>query len=264
MKRIYYLLLLLFGLFGVISLARADEMALALTVKASQTATYHIEVHNETAVTHDYALALSGLPDGLTTTFTQGGPLLNQVAIPANEYGSVTMQVDVPAATAVGHYTAQFTAVRDDNEQMTLLVTLNVENIYAVKIVSQNLNLSAFSGQDFTFDVTAVNSGAAAVTNLALAIDKPAKWIVQTIPATVPTLAAGAETSFHVVVTVPASQVAVDQEIKLALSSDQTASPDTPLTVRVQNSPTFIYVALIIMGMAIVGAVIYFRRQGRR
>ncbi|MCA9919641.1 MAG: hypothetical protein KC445_16900, partial [Anaerolineales bacterium] len=164
-------------------------MALSQTVQASQTAVYQLEIHNETAVTHDYALALSGLPNGLTATFTQGGPLVSQITVPANEYGSATMQVEVPVETAVGHYTAQFTAVRDDGEQLTMPVTLNVENTYAVKIVSQNLNLTAFSGKEFAFDVTAVNSGAAAVTNLALTLDTPAKWIVQTTPATIPTLA---------------------------------------------------------------------------
>ncbi len=143
-------------------------------------------------------------------------------------------------------------------------ITLNVENTYAVKIASQNLNLTAFSGKDFTFDVTAVNSGAAALTNLVLTVETPAKWIVQTTPETVPTLDMGAKTSFHVVVTVPSSQVAADQEIKLVLTSDQTASSVSPLTVRVQNSPTFLFVALTVMGLAIVGVVIYFRRKGRR
>ena len=174
------------------------------------------------------------------------------------------MQVAVPAETAVGHYTAQFTAIRDDGEQLTMPVTLNVENTYAVKIISQNLNVTAFSGKDFVLDVTAVNSGAAAVTNLALTLDAPAKWIVQTTPETVPSLAAGAEMTFHVIVTVPASQVATDQKITLALDSDQTASPDSPLTVRVQNSPTFLYTAVTIMALAVVGAIVYFRRKGRR
>ncbi|MCB8919989.1 MAG: hypothetical protein H6662_00265 [Ardenticatenaceae bacterium] len=264
MQRTILPLLVLFLLLGGVSLARADEMALTQTVQASQTAVYQLEIHNETAVVHDYTLALSGLPAGLTTTFTQGGPLVSQITVPANEYGLATMRVDVPVETAVGHYAAQFTTTRDDGEPLTLPVTLNVENTYAVKIVSQNLNVTAFSGKEFVLDVTAVNSGAAAVTNLALTVDAPAKWIVQTTPATIPTLAAGAETAFHVIVTVPSSQVAADQKITLALASDQTASPDSPLTVRVQNSPTFLYVALTVMGLAIVGAVIYFRRKGRR
>ena len=171
-------LLVLFLLLGSVSLARADEMALAQTVQAGQTAVYPIEIHNETAVAHDYALSLTGLPDGLTATFTQGGPLVSQVTIPANEYGLVTMRVDVPADTAVGHYTAQFSAARDDGDSLTLPVALNVENTYAVKIVSQNQNLSALSGQSFTFDVAAANSGAAAVTNLVLTADVPANLML--------------------------------------------------------------------------------------
>ncbi len=256
--------LILVTLLGGVSLARADEAALAQTVSAGQTAVYQIEIHNETAVTHDYALSLTGLPDGLTTTFTQGGPLVNQITVAANEYGLVTIRVDVGMETAVAHYTAHFTAVRDDGDSLTLPVTLNVENTYAVKIVSQNQNVSALSGQSFTFDATAANSGAAAVTNLVLTAGVPAKWIVQTDPVSIPTLEPGAEAAFHVTVQVPSSQTSTDQEIKLALTSDQTTSPDSALMVRVQKSPMFLYVATAVMGLAIVGAFITFRRKGRR
>jgi uncharacterized membrane protein len=265
MKRTLLSLLILLALVGwVVPIARADEMALSQTVQASQTAVYQIDLHNETAITHDYTLTLSGLPATLTTTFTQGGPLVTQIAVSANAYGLVTIQVAVPAETAVGHYTAQFSATRDDGSTLTLPVTLNVENVYAVKIISQNLNLTAFSGQSFTFAATAANSGAAAVTNLALAVDVPAKWIVQTDPVTLPSLEPGAEAAFNVTVLVPASQVSKDQELKLALTSDQTTSPDSSLMVRVQKSPTFLYVATAVMGLAILGVFVYFRRKGRR
>lgn len=265
MKRTLLSLLILLALVGwAVPSAHADELALSQTVQASQTAVYQIELHNETAVAHDYTLALSGLPDSLTATFTQGGPLVNQIAIEANAYALVTMQLVVPAETAVGRYTAQFSATRDDSDSLTLPVTLNVENVYAVKIISQNLNLTAFSGQSFTFDVTAANSGAAAITNLALAVDMPAKWIVQTDPASMPNIEPGAEAAFQVTVLVPASQVSKDQELKLALTSDQITSPDSSLMVRVQKSPTFLYVTTAVMGLAILGVFVYFRRKGRR
>ena len=259
------LLLLLFALLALTPLAaRADEIILAQTVQASQTAVYQIALHNETAVPHTYDLALTGLPDGLTTVFTQGGPLLTQIDVAANSYGQVQMKVEVPVETAVATYQAQFTATRDDGQTLTQPVMLNVENTYAVKIASQSLNVSAFSGKEFGFDVTAVNSGAAPLDNVALTVDAPAKWVVRTDPVTVPALEPGAEATIHARVLVPSSQTTGDQTLQLALTSDQTTSPTSSLTVRVQKSPTFLYVALGLMGLAIVAAIVYFRRKGRR
>ena len=263
MKRFFLLpFLALLALLPLV--VRADEITLSQTVQASQTAVYQLELHNETGTVHDYALALTGLPDSLTVTFSQGGPLLSTVTIQPNAYGVVQIQVAVPAETAVALYTAHFTATRDDGETLAQPLTLNVENTYAVQIASQSLNVSAFSGQEFGFDVTAVNSGAAPLTHLALTVDAPSKWIVQTNPVTLPSLEPGAETTFHATVLVPASQVSIDQELKLALTSDQTTSPESSLLVRVQKSPTFIYIALGLMALAITAVVIYIWRKGRR
>lgn len=261
-------LLLIVALLTLLALtplaARADAITLAQTVQASQTAVYQIALHNETAVSHTYDLALTGLPDGLTAAFSQGGPRLTQVNVAANTYEQVQMAVDVPVETAVAQYTAQFSAARDDGQTLTQPVVLNVENTYAIQIASQSLNVSAFSGQEFGFDVTAVNSGAAALDNLALTIDVPAKWVVRIDPTTVPTLAPGAETTLHAQILVPSSQVTGDQTLQLSLTSDQTTSPTSSLTVRVQKSPTFLYAAFGLMGLAVAAAIVYFRRKGRR
>ncbi len=263
MKRTF--LISLFSLFALLPLvAHADEVSLSQTVQASQTAVYQLELHNETAAAHDYALALSGLPKGLTVTYSQGGPLVNSVAIRANDYILITIQVAVPVETAVAHYDAQFSATRDDGEIVNQQLTLNVENTYALKIASQSLNVSAFSGQEFGFEVTAVNSGAAAITNVVLTVDAPAKWIVQSNPVSVAMLEPSAETTFQASVLVPSSQVSIDQQLHLTLTSDQTSSPESSLMVRVQKSPTFIYIALGLMALAITAVVIYFRRKGRR
>jgi uncharacterized membrane protein len=174
------------------------------------------------------------------------------------------MQVAVPVETAVAHYQAQFSATRDDGQTFFQPMTLAVENTYAVKIASQSLNVSAFSGQEFGFDVTAVNSGAAALDNLSLTVDAPAKWVIQTTPMVVPKLEQGAEMTMHVQVLIPASQVTGDKSLQLTLTSDQTTSPASSLTVRVQKSPTFLYAALGLMGLAITAVIVYFRRKGRR
>ena len=257
------LMLALVSLLAV-SPAKADGIALSQTVQASQTATYQFEVQNDTAVDHTYSLALDGLPNTLVASFSQGGPLVDKIMVAANGYSALTLNVDVPTETIVGHYTAQVSITRDDGQTLNYPLSLTVENTYALQIVSQSTNLNAFSGQEFSFDVTVANQGAAAVTNATLVVDAPAKWIIVTDPATLPSIQPGDETTVHVRAAVPSSQTAQDQKISLSLTSDQTTSPDSILTVRIQKSPTFFYGALGIIGLAIAGVFLYFRSQGRR
>lgn len=265
MKRIIILLMFSLTLFSFgATLAWADEVTLDQTTQAGLMAQYPLEIHNQTSTDHTYQLAVTGLPDTLAVTFTQGGPLLDSVTIPANDYGEITLRVDVPADTPVGHYAAQFTTTRDDGATLTYPLALNVENTYAVKITGQATNANAFSGQEFTFEATAANTGAAPVTNLALKVDTPAKWIVQLDPPVVDKLEPGDNVNFQARVLVPASQVSIDQPLPLSLTSDQATSPASALTVRVQKSPNYLIASGGMMALAVAGVFIYFRIKGRR
>ncbi len=265
MKRLLFLILLSLALLGFgAALARADEITLTQTVQAGQMAEVPLEIHNDTAADHTYLLALNGLPDTLTATFTQGGPVLDSVTVPANSYGAVLLRVQVLANTPVGHYAAQFSATRADGSALTHPLTLNVENRYAVKIVSQNINVTTFSGQEFTFEATAANTGAAPVTNLSLTVGAPAKWITQIDPPLVSSLEPGTEATYKVRVLVPASQVTVNQPVPFSLNSDQVNSPESMLLVQVQKSPNYLIAAGGLMLAAVVGVFIYVKLKGRR
>jgi len=265
MKRIIALLILSLTLFSFgTGRSRADEIALAQTVQAGLTAQYALEIHNDTGAEHSYRLAMSGLPNTLTATFTQGGPVLDNVIVPASSYGRVTLWVAVPADTPVGHYAAQFTAARDDGTTLVHPVTLNVENTYALSIVGQNINVTTFSGQEFSFEATAANTGAAPVTNLTLKVDAPAKWVTQVDPPVVAQLEAGASVNFTARVLIPASQITLDQTVSLTAASDQVSSPESKLVVRVQQNPNYLIAAGVVMAVAVAGVFIYFRIKGRR
>ncbi|MCB9078176.1 MAG: hypothetical protein H6631_11325 [Anaerolineaceae bacterium] len=265
MKRMIVLLWLSVALFSICTArVRADEITLTQTVQAGLMAQYPLEIHNDSSVDHHYQLAIDGLPRLLTATFVQSGPVLDSVTVPANSYEPVKLRVEVPAETPVGHYTAQFTATRDDGLSLVYPVTLNVENTYAVQIISQNVNVNTFSGQEFTFEATVANTGAAPVTNLSLKVGTPAKWVTQIEPAVVDQLAANANITYQVRVLVPASQITIDQPVPLTVTGDQVSSPESTIMVRVQKSPNYLIAAGAVMGLAVAGMLIYFRMKGRR
>jgi uncharacterized membrane protein len=244
--------------------AGADSITLAQTVQAGATAVFQIELANETTASHRYELSTAGLPETFLVTFVQGGPVLTSVTVDAHAYGLVTLRVELPLDTSVGRHAGTVQAKRDDGVVLTIPIVLNVENTYAVQIVSQSLNITAFPGQDFTFDVTTSNTGVAALTNLGLRVDAPTKWVVEVAPPVVNRLDPGAEMLYHVHVFVPASQIAIEQPVKLSVSSDQASSPESTLTVRVQNNPDYLIFAAIAVGAGMIGVVVYFRAKGRR
>jgi uncharacterized membrane protein len=264
MKLRVFSIFLLLSLVCIVQMSLADETALSATTQAGQTAAYTVELRNDSAVSHDYRLMLAGLPEDMAVTFTQAGPVLESITIPAGMYGQITLTIRVPPDTALGRYTAVLSAIRDDSAILTLPITLHVENTYAVHIVSQNVNINTFSGQEFTFEAVAANSGAAPITNLRLGVNAPARWIVRVDPSSVTQLEPSGEVKYTVWVLVPATEPAVEEKLTLTINSDQTTSPDASLRVRVQTSPNIFLFAGIISVVAIAGVFIYFRVKGRR
>ncbi len=243
---------------------RADSLTQAQNVQAGQTALFTVELRNETSASHSYTPTLAGLPADLGISFTQNGPLVEKVDIPPQTAAQIVIRVETKSDTSVGTYSGLFTATRDDGLMLQMPLALMVENKYALQITNQSLNLAAFSGQEFTFDLTAVNSGAVAVSHVALQTEVPSKWIVQTDPVAVDSLAPGASVTFHARVLVPPSQVAIDQPLALTVRSDQVSSEDAKVVVRVQKSPNFLYGAGALTILVAAGVFVYFRRKGRR
>ncbi|MCA9911954.1 MAG: hypothetical protein KC496_01335 [Anaerolineae bacterium] len=263
-KRPRQMCLLLLLVLGVATGVYAEDSALLATVNAGQTAEYAFEIRNDSAESHDYALSVEDLPADMQATFTQDGPVVDTVTIEAGGYQAITLRVDVPVGSTIGRFPAVIYANREDGQSLQIPITLNVENTYALRITSQNLNINTFSGQEFTLTVTASNTGAAGVTNVQVTADLPNKWLARMEPQVIDQLAPNESATFTVHILVSPAQIAIDQQIPLVINSDQTSSPEAMVFVRVQNSPDYLIYAVIVAVLAIGGAVIYFRLQGRR
>lgn len=242
----------------------ADAIAIEQTLQAGSAVQIALEIKNDTSMNHDYAFSITGFPSGVTSRFAQNGTVAERVALAANSAKTVVLRLTTAPETAVGQYVGEINAARDDGFSVTMPLVLNVENTYALQIVSQTLNATTFSGQEFTFNVTGLNAGAAAITNAALRLDLPARWIAQIEPQSSAQVEPGAQVEYTIRITVPATQAALDQPLTFAWVSDQAISADASLMVRVQDNPNFLPIAAGIGVLAILGVFFYFRKQGRR
>lgn len=244
--------------------AWADTVRPAAVAQAGTSTSLTLALANETSAPHSYDLTATGLPAGMTVTFAQAGPTVANVRVGAHATVPVTLQVRVPAGARLGSVDATFVARREDGTLVEAPFTLDVQSTYALKITSASKNVTTFSGQEFTFDVAVVNSGAADATNLKPSLDMPAKWVLMSDPPSISNLGPGKEAVFHLRVTVPASQVAIVQPVKVSVASDQANSPVSPVSVRVQNNPVYLPIAAGVVLIALAALAIYFRRKGRR
>ena len=112
----------------VVSPVYADQISLVQTVQASQTAVYQIELHNDTPASHEYTFTVNGLPDSLAARFSQTGPQIEKINIGPDAYETIQLEIQVPAETPVGHYTAQFVSTREDGTVLAYPLSLNVKN----------------------------------------------------------------------------------------------------------------------------------------
>jgi uncharacterized membrane protein len=251
----------------VLSLAApawADTVAPAVVAQAGTTASLTLQLANETTAAHSYDLTATGLPTGASATFSEAGHVVTKVKVDASSSAPVYLRLQVPAVARLGVFEATFVARRDDGAKVEAPFTIDVESTYMLKITNTSRNISTFAGKDFTFDVAVTNSGAARVANVVPVMDMPPKWVLVSSPAAVAFLDPAKEAVFHLTVTVPASQVAINQPLKVTVTSDQVSSPASALSVRVQSNPVYLPIAGGVVLFALLGVVIYFRRKGRR
>ncbi|PKQ16968.1 MAG: hypothetical protein CVT67_02140 [Actinobacteria bacterium HGW-Actinobacteria-7] len=244
--------------------AWADSVRPAITVQAGSSASLTFQLTNDTSVEHSYELTTTGLPGRATATFAETGPVVTAIKVGAGKTAQVNMRVQVLPEAALAISEVTFVTRRDDGAVVRTPFGLEVQSTYALRITSASKSVSTFSGQDFKLDMVVANAGAAAVTNVLPKLEMPPKWVLVSDPQFVPNLDPGKEAVFHLTITVPASQVAIDQPVSVGVAGDQTASPASPVTVRVQNNPVYLPVAGGVVIIALGAVVIYFRRKGRR
>lgn len=250
--------------FSLAGPAFADTVAPAVVAEAGTTASLTFQVANETTAAHSYDLTATGLPPQANASFTEAGSVVTKVKVGAHSRVPVSLEVQVPASARLGIFEATFVARRDDSTHVEAPFTIDVESTYMLKITSASRSISTFSGREFTFDVVVTNTGAAPVANVAPAMDAPPNWAIASSPAAVPSLAPGKGAVFHLKVKVPSSQVAIDQPVKVTVTSDQVSSPASALSVRVQSNPAYLPIAGGVVLFAVLGVAVYFRRKGRR
>lgn len=163
-----------------------------------QMLTYTLAVTNTGNASDTFTVTLSGNAFG-TTAPTSVGPLAAGASTTFNVF------VTVPGGALAGASDTVNVNVKsrgDPTKQANATLTTSVNAIYGVSLAVANPNQSNYVGQVVTYTFTLTNSGNTTDT---YTVNLAGNVFTTTAPSSVGPLAAGASTTFNVVVTIPLS-----------------------------------------------------------
>ncbi len=244
----------------------ADKIIPTRHIRAGDNTRYFFEIVNSTAEEHTYSIKTVS-PDKSIKIKVESSNNTNDVQnflISSGKRGEVTVEVSSLPETPVGCYDGELHVKRDDGKSYSISFSLTVENPYILKTTGAPDRIDVFSGKEFSFNVTVINSGAALLHNLIFKIDAPPKWIIMSEPKILDRLDPGNNVVIKTRVIVPPSQASVIQSVPYHIECMETVSSTGTLTVKVQKSPEYLITALAVLVLAIAGTILFFKKKGRR
>ncbi|HEY3274589.1 MAG TPA: NEW3 domain-containing protein [Methanocella sp.] len=228
---------------------------------------YDVSINNKQSVDNNYALSLTGLPDGWYYRYVETRGSTSEMAeavIPAATTKNIILDIVPPLSAQEGDY--NFTAVitTPDGIAVSKVLTLKLKGSSNMAVTSEKQAYSAKPGQTFGIKVYVTNDGnGAALTNVYPDVSAPSGWTVSSSPSQVNSLKSGETQMFTISVQPPANIVASDYDVSVTVKSDQDeGSSSFRITVTTDSIVPFVGGGIVLV--VIVGLVLMYRKYGRR
>lgn len=235
-----------------------------LRVPTGETASFSVELFNDTPSDLDFELSSSG-PAGWDVTAepsTEPQATTMQVASGATE--TITVDATAPPGVESGQYLVAVQASSPDT-QVEAEMIVEIVGSFSLDLTTTDQRLSTEVSADGSSDVPLLitNTGTAPIQGIELSATAPTDWEVEFAEPVIGQLAAGESVSVPATVTPSDQAIAGDYVITFRASSEQA---DTDVDIRTTVNPSalwgFVGIALIVLTLA--GLAWVFRRYGRR
>lgn len=161
-----FLGLLLFSLFGIISLSSnaADTIQnvtlytpyTKISVSPGQSINYSIDVINHTKELKNTNIVISGMPRGWTYSLKSGSWNLKQISILPGERKKLSLNVQVPLKVNKGNY--HFDVRAQGESLLPLAVNVSKQGTFNTEFTTDQPNMEGHSNSSFTFKATLKNA----------------------------------------------------------------------------------------------------------
>jgi uncharacterized membrane protein len=147
----------------------------------------------------------------------------------------------------------------------TLDLTPVITARYGMSLTTPDSRLStkATAGKDNYLTLVVLNTGSAAIENIAFSSDKPTGWTVDFTPQSIGSLVAGGSQSVDVNIKPGAKAIAGDYEVILTASGAQKTT-EVNIRVTVETPTVWGWVGVVIIVLVVAGLAFVFIRFSRR
>lgn len=208
---------------------------------------------------------LAKAPDGWTVTFRSAGQEVTSLPVQASGSESISVEVQAPEGVQLGSFPIYVTAEGGDVKAETTL-TAEVVGQPQVALTTPDGRLSgqATLGQSTPFTLVVRNTGSAPAKKITMSATPPTGWTVDFQPASIETLAPGAE--LEVTATMrPADQaIAGDYVVSFSARPEEGRSVSSDFRVTVLTSTLWGVIGIVLIAVAVGVVGLAVARFGRR
>jgi uncharacterized membrane protein len=214
-----------------------------LTVKAGETATIDLSVHNYKLPPQQLSLSVPEVAQGWKATMLGGGQPVAAVAVAPDSDERLQLRLEPPAGAGHGDYrfTVEAKGANNIDEKLSITVTVGEEVPAKLKLTTNFPDLRGTATTSFKYRVSVTNdSGRDTTVNLSA--DAPKNFQVTFTEAygsqqltSIP-IEAGKSKDIDVALSIPRETTAGDNKLSVHAKNEQ-ASADLPLTLTIIGQP---------------------------
>lgn len=235
-----------------------------LRVPAAETASFSVELANETPSDLQFELGSSGPAGWDVTAQPTSEPQAATIQVASGSSETINVDATSPTRAEAGQYTISVQATASDTDVQAEMV-VEIVGSFSLDLTTPDQRLSTEVSADGSSDIQLVvtNNGTAPIQGVDLSATPPSEWDVTFAEPTLAEIGAGQSVNAVATVTPSDQAVAGDYIIGFSADSEQAnASVDIRTTVNPSALWGFIGIALIALTLAALAWV--FRRFGRR
>ncbi len=235
-----------------------------LRVPAGETATFSVELRNDTPSDLEFELSSAGPAGWEVTAEPASEPQATTIQVDSGSSTNINVAATAPIRAESGQYTISVQATAPDTQVDTEMI-VEIVGSYSLDLTTPDQRLSTEVSSDGSTDVELVitNTGTAPIPNIEMSANPPTGWDVTFAEPVIAQLGAGESVSAIATVTPSDQAIAGDYVITFSADSEQ-ASSDVDIRTTVNPSAIWGFVGIALIALTLAGLAWVFRRFGRR
>jgi uncharacterized membrane protein len=235
-----------------------------VSVEAGNSITFPLVVWNKGEGDALTLLTVTEAPAKWDTSFISDDLEVASIRIPGGESEPLNLIVEPPNSVLSGVYEIMAVIESDDGTKQEIEFTIEIVGSYYLHLEMSTLYTTGSIGSTVSYTGTISNKGQTAITTLYLEAVMPDDWGITISPTQVSSLEPKDSVTFNVEVEMPGDTEAGDYLVTMQAISDQLESDEIDVRITANASNTWGYIGIGLAVVAVMAAVLLFRRFKRR